>query len=224
MSTKDKIYSAYMNYVVRKNKEPKSVAHFCKKTGLSEKKFYKKFKDLDDLRSSIFARFHFHTMKVLHDSDDFGHLATQEKVLIYYFSFFEILNVNRPYVLYATKGAKHKAHVLKQLKRLRKEFITFIQHQNIKECPIPNEKMKSVHDKLLNEAMWGEFMMIFQFWLKDTSNSFEKTDILIEKSLAATFDMFDIEISPSVIDLFKFVYKEAKKGDQKDCLKYKCSK
>jgi hypothetical protein len=47
-----------------------------------------------------------------------------------------------------------------------------------------------------------------KFWLDDTSPSFEKTDIFIEKSVKASFDLIDTTPLKSIIDFGKFLYKE----------------
>jgi hypothetical protein len=47
-----------------------------------------------------------------------------------------------------------------------------------------------------------------KFWLDDTSPSFEKTDIFIEKSVNTSFDVLNIQPLKSVIDLGKFLFKE----------------
>jgi hypothetical protein len=214
-SKKDKIYSAYMDYVVKKHNEPKSVAHFCKKMGLSEKSFYKRFDDISELRNSIFSRFHYHTLKALHDSEDYDGLQTKDQVMVYYFSFFEILKLNEEYVHYALRKSKHKLNACHQLKEYRKDFINFIGEKKIRECIIPNHRVKTIHNRLVSESMWGELMFILQFWLKDKSKSSEKTDLMIEKTLTATFEMLEKEIPPSVIDFFKFVFKEQFKGGSK---------
>ena len=47
-----------------------------------------------------------------------------------------------------------------------------------------------------------------KFWLDDTSPAFEKTDVFIEKSVKASFDIMNIAPIKSVIDLGKFLFKE----------------
>jgi hypothetical protein len=47
-----------------------------------------------------------------------------------------------------------------------------------------------------------------KFWLEDTSSSFEKTDIFIEKSVNTSFDLLDIKPLKSIIDFGKFLFKE----------------
>jgi hypothetical protein len=51
-------------------------------------------------------------------------------------------------------------------------------------------------------------MLTLKFWLDDTSKSFEKTDIFIEKSINASFDLINISPLKSVVDLGKFLIKE----------------
>jgi hypothetical protein len=47
-----------------------------------------------------------------------------------------------------------------------------------------------------------------KFWLDDTSSSFEKTDIYIEKSVNTSFDIFNTKPLKSLIDFGKFIFKE----------------
>ena len=51
-------------------------------------------------------------------------------------------------------------------------------------------------------------MVTLKFWLDDESIGFEKTDLFIEKSIRATFDLIDITPLESVIDFGKFLIKE----------------
>ena len=47
-----------------------------------------------------------------------------------------------------------------------------------------------------------------KFWIDDTSSSFEKTDIFIEKSVNTSFDVLNIAPLKSLIDFGKFIFKE----------------
>ncbi|MNE93588.1 hypothetical protein D3C87_1812930 [compost metagenome] len=50
--------------------------------------------------------------------------------------------------------------------------------------------------------------MTLKFWLEDASPAFEKTDIFIEKSVKATFELMNITPIDSLIDFGKFIFKE----------------
>lgn len=225
MKKKDKLYTHYMDYVLRKHKEPKSVYHFCKKIDIEEKKFYKHFKDLEDLKNSIFKRFHEHTLMLLHENKGFQSASSEDQLLMYYYTFFEILLANRSYVVYASRQMSPKT--MSQLKPLRKEFKHFIGDLETRTTMIPNEKMAKAQSKFINETMWAQLLMILKFWLQDDSKSFEKTDVLIEKSVRATYDLFRIEPKQSVIDLGKFIIKEVFGDRDMNSMmmgKFKCSK
>jgi hypothetical protein len=45
--------------------------------------------------------------------------------------------------------------------------------------------------------------------MKDESKEFEKTDVYIEKSLRASFDLIEKNPFESLIDFGKFIYKES---------------
>ena len=51
---------------------------------------------------------------------------------------------------------------------------------------------------------------MLKFWLEDTSESFEKTDVFIEKSINTSFDLLDTKALKSMLDLGKFIFKEKK--------------
>ena len=52
-------------------------------------------------------------------------------------------------------------------------------------------------------------MLLMKFWLSDTSKGFEKTDALIEKSVNVVFEVFDNTRLDTILDLGKFLWKEA---------------
>ena len=62
-------------------------------------------------------------------------------------------------------------------------------------------------------AAWLQMLCIIRFWLKD-SNGFEKTDVIIEKSINTVFDLFETKPLDSLIDLGKFLWKEKKREQQ----------
>jgi len=63
---------------------------------------------------------------------------------------------------------------------------------------------------VFSEGAWIQFLFILKFWLEDTSKSFEKTDIIIEKSVNTVVDLLDTKPLESLLDLGKFLWKERK--------------
>ena len=54
-----------------------------------------------------------------------------------------------------------------------------------------------------------QFSFVLDFWLKDTSAGFEKTDEAIEKGLNVTFDLFQRSPLDNLFDYGKFLARNA---------------
>ena len=205
--TKDNLISWYMEFVLENNHDPKSVFSFAKENNFEEADFYKSYGSFEAIEQSIFSEFFNHTIKVLAKSEEYPEYDARNKLLSFYFTFFEILTANRSYVVYALKDTKDFKN-LKSLKHLRKDYKTFINNIGIEKIDLKQEQLEKIQDKTLQESSWIHLIITMKFWLDDTSTSFEKTDIFIEKSINARFDLMDIKPLKSIIDFGKFILKE----------------
>ena len=98
---------------------------------------------------------------------------------------------------------------LNQLKKMRHFFKDFV--NNIIQSDNPkNSKFKNATEPIYSEGSWVQFMFILKFWLEDNSKGFEKTDIIIEKSVNTVVDLLDTKPLDNIIDLGKFLWKERK--------------
>lgn len=196
-----------MEFVLENNHDPKSVFSFAKENNFEEVDFYKSYGSFEAIEQSIFSEFFNHTIKVLAKSEEYPEYDARNKLLSFYFTFFEILTANRSYVVYALKDTKDFKN-LKSLKHLRKDYKTFINNIGIEKIDLKQEQLEKIQDKTLQESSWIHLIITMKFWLDDTSTSFEKTDIFIEKSINARFDLMDIKPLKSIIDFGKFILKE----------------
>jgi hypothetical protein len=97
---------------------------------------------------------------------------------------------------------------LSVLKKLRTEFIDFVSGISLEKIDFKNDKVNEIQDKTISEGYWIQLLMVLKFWIDDESSNFEKTDVFIEKSVKASFDIQQIAPVKSVIDLAKFLWKE----------------
>ncbi|WP_299017393.1 TetR family transcriptional regulator C-terminal domain-containing protein [uncultured Polaribacter sp.] len=204
--TKDNLISWYMEFVLEHNHQPKSVFSFAKENNFEEGDFYKFYGTFEAIEESIFSEFFNNTIKVLAKSEEYPDYDARNKLLSFYFTFFEMLTANRSYVVYALKGQDLKK--LKNLKHLGKDFKTYIKNIGIEKIDLKEERLEKIQDKGIEESSWLHLLITMKFWLDDTSASFEKTDIFIEKSINARFDLMDIKPLKSIIDFGKFILKE----------------
>ena len=61
---------------------------------------------------------------------------------------------------------------------------------------------------VFSEGAWIQTLFLLKYWMDDNSAGFENTDIAIEKSVRAIFDVFDTQPLESVLDFGKFLWKE----------------
>jgi len=206
--TRDSIISAYMEYVLENEQTPKSVYKFSKEHNMTEQEFYSFFGSFDGLRNEIWNTFFDHSLKLIHKDKNFEGFSNQEKMLTFLFTFFEMLTANRSYVLFALKENKDMMKSLSQLKGLRirvKEFASELISEKNEE---KNLKILKQPVSVFSEGAWLQTLFILKYWMEDSSPSFEKTDIVIEKSVRAIFDVFDNTPLESVVDFGKFLWKD----------------
>jgi len=207
-STSTDLISYYMEYTLEHNAAPKSVYIFAKKYNFQEEIFYKYFGNFDALEQTIFKTFFDNTKTLLEKSDDYKSYESRNQLLSFYYSFFELLTANRSYVVYALEDNKNNLTKSKSLKGLKHSFTKYVESLNIPLLEIKQETLDKIQNTTLKETAWLQFSLTMKYWLKDTSPSFEKTDVFIEKSVNTSFDILNTKPIKSIIDLGKFLYKD----------------
>ena len=86
--------------------------------------------------------------------------------------------------------------------------MSFVDNLDLSESILPVEGLEKIQRKLINESAWIQLFLTIQFWLEDTSDSFEKTDIFIEKSINTSLELIENKFLKNAFDFGRFVYKE----------------
>ena len=206
--TKDKIVSMYMDYVLEHSEKPKSVYHFSKINDFTENEFYSFFGTNESIEKEIFKMFVDKTTELLSKNTDYENYDMKSKMLSFYFTFFEILTANRSYVVLVLKNQGNQLKKLMQLSELRNSFKNYLSEIITDDFRIQQEKLQNFQEKAFQETSWLQLLLTLKFWIEDDSPSFEKTDIYIEKSVKATFELMNISPLESLIDFGKFIFKE----------------
>jgi len=204
------IMAAYMNYVLNHDHIPNSVYKFCVEEDISEETYYELYGSLDAVRKAIWNAFHENTVMVLHKNKAYASYSNRDKMLTYYYTFFEVLKLNRSYVLFTLKehGTQYMLKSLEQLKGIRKHIKAFASELIDENNENKQLRITKHNTTIFSEGAWVQFLFILKYWMDDESPSFEKTDLIIEKSVNTVFDVFETTPLESVIDLGKFLWKE----------------
>lgn len=206
--SEEDIISWYMEYVLEHNDEPQSVYAFAKQNNFEEAKFYEYFGRIDAIERAVFKAFFDHSLKALEASEGYGNYDPRNKLLSFYFTFFEILSANRSYVVYALHRHKNKLEAFSSLSELKASFYQYIQDLGIELLDLKEDQLERIQNRGLQKSAWLQLLLTLKFWLDDSSSSFEKTDIFIEKSVNTSFDMLNVAPLKSLIDFGKFIFKE----------------
>ncbi|WP_375238896.1 TetR family transcriptional regulator C-terminal domain-containing protein [Aurantibacter sp.] len=202
------LFGFYMDYVLEHNEQPKTIYAFAKYNNFEESKFYQHFASFDALEKKIFKAFYDNTIIALQHSEDYPNFEPRDKLLSFYFTFFENLTANRSYVIYALQQHKNSLKSLQSLGSLKSSFAHYIKNLNIELIEVKQDTLEKIQNRGLTETAWLQLLITIKFWLDDSSNSFEKTDIFIEKSVNTSFDMLNVAPLKSLIDFGKFIFKE----------------
>lgn len=203
------IITLYMEHVLTEEHEPKTVYSFCKKNQIEESDFYTFFGSFDGLKQEIWNKFLENTITTLHNDASFGTYSPKNKLLTLYFTLFEVLTLNRSYVLYVLKDNKEGMRNLMQLKQIRKTFKEFVKN-NIATEELRSKSLSRITKPVYSEGAWIQFLLILKYWMDDNSKGFERTDIVIEKSVNTVVDLLDSQPLENIIDLGKFLWSERK--------------
>ena len=204
----DQIITLYMTDVLENNHAAANVYLFCKNNNIEETEFYTFFSSFKSVRQTIWVRFFENVLSTIEKDEAYNTYSDKNKLLAFYFTFFEILTLNRSYVMFSMKGNDKGLKNLEDLKQFRnhfKDFVAKLIHATDETKPATISKITK---PVFSEGAWLQFLFLLKFWMDDTSKGFEKTDIAIEKSVNTVVDLLDTKPLENLIDLGKFLWNE----------------
>lgn len=205
-STGQKIIEAYREYVLLNGEEPPSIFAFCKVLGISEAEFYERFNDFEQVADAFWTSVLTKVLDETQQEGEYDTYNTREKVLTFYYNFFEELKKHRSYALLSFRdsmAALKKERNLSQMKREYKYWIKDLIYRAQSDNEIASRsRLSETYDTLF----WYQFLFLLNFWRKDRSIGFEKTDAAIEKAVNLSFDLIEKNAIDSAFDFGKFMF------------------
>lgn len=204
---KAQILNAYQEYLLMKGENPASVYAFCKEIGIEESDFYQHFSDFEAVASEFWISSFKDSVERLMNSTEWEEFTVREKLLTFYYSFFETIKGSRSYASLTLKGSllgfKKEFADIKDLKEDFKKWIKSMIAEGQAQGEIAGRsKLSDLYDDLF----WYQFMFLLDFWRKDRSKGFERTDEAIEKAVNLSFDLIEKNALDSAFDFGKFIF------------------
>lgn len=207
--TEDKIFELYGDYLLNHGERPKNIYRFAKDNEFEEKDFYDYFSSFEQIEKSMLVNLFDKSVELASEINNSDEITSKEKLLNVYFIFFENMTMNRSLVMMILGNDKlHLAKISNQLKETHRQFVKTLDFNDWEMIQKAKDDLKNFHEKAREEALWIHLVSAIEFWKKDTSPSFEKTDIFIEKTIDTGFELMENEPLRKIVDLGKFLFKE----------------
>jgi hypothetical protein len=207
INNRENIIQAYIQHILEHGKEPVSVYKFAQSINMKEDEFYDHFTSFTSIKTAVWEKIILDTLHHMQSQEVYQEYSAKEKLLAFYFTLIEELKKYRSYLLALYENHMgFKKQVPLELKEFKKRFKEYCA-----EVVLEGKETEEIADRSFisdryEDALWLETMFILQFWLKDTSPAFEKTDVAIEKSVNLAFDLMGKSALDSFLDLAKFLY------------------
>jgi hypothetical protein len=205
MITAEELQNAYLDYVLTQGAEPKSVYIFAKENNLSEDEFYNFYGSFHGLEQSIWTDLSNKALTEVQNQEVWNQYSSREKALAFFYAFVELLKSKRSFVLYSLKNSGRSIGtpaILAGVKEVFNGFAASIIEQGVESGELTDRRFFTSKYK---DALWIQFGFILNFWAKDNSAGFEKTDEAIERGINVTFDLFEKSPLDSLFDYGKFM-------------------
>ena len=209
--SEEEIITFYMDYVVEHKCKPNSIEDFAQLHQFDDVIFYDYFTSFKDLEKTIYNVLFENSLAILKESPEYHSFSKKDKLLSLYFTFFENLSLNRAYIEITLKGLENQLKALSVFSKFRRSFISFIDELDLDTFNLNIDSIENIQKKTIKESAWIQFLFTMKFWLDDTSEAYEKTDVFIEKSINTSFELLETKSLHNIIDLAKFLYQEKMK-------------
>jgi hypothetical protein len=202
---KTKIINSYEDWILQHGTAPESVFLFCKKLKISERDFFQLFSDFKKVEAATVVSWFEKVVEDLQSQELYQSYSAREKILAIYFAFFESLLDHRSFVLSVFNEITNIKGNWARMELLRKRYV--LEMDGILKSAMLSgefEDRKFVSSRYA-DMLWLNFVFVFNFWVKDSSPGFERTDACIEKSLNLTFDLLARNTIDQLFDFGKFM-------------------
>lgn len=194
----------YVEFVLENNKRPVSVYRFMKYVGDKESVFYQMYPSMDLLEKDVWKDLFDETLNRLYNDEAYIQYSVREKLLGFYYTLIEVLKPRRSYVAFAGKHSFIASSYLEEFKKVfldftRKLVMEALTKEEIYDRPVITQKY--------NEALWGQLLFVLNFWIRDESEGFEKTDEAIDKAVNLSFDLMAKNPLDSLLEFGRYLLK-----------------
>jgi AcrR family transcriptional regulator len=204
MDNREKILTAFRDHVGRHGHAPASVLALCEPLGLLERDFYTEFGSLDALESAFWEDLFAKTLAAVASGPEWEGFGAKQRLLTLLFAFLEKSLDVRTVLLFRFKNLPPVSNPdwLRGMERRFKEWAAELVRHAIASGEIAERGRLG---GLYPQALYLHFRAVIDFYVKDTSPRYERTDAFVEKTVTLAFDLLRTQAIDSAFDLLRFL-------------------
>ena len=205
MEIQQQLIDAYKHLAIEKGILPVSQKEIAVAAGLEVEDFAECFPNLDAIQEVVWVQSLRATLELLENSEEYVQYSTREKMLAFYFTFFEKLDGEHDFLRLFEPKVGIWNYNPTFLTKFKVAFLSFVE-EIIKE----GLDSKEIADRLMMGSAyggwhWPQMMFLLNKWMEDSSEGHVITDQAIEKSVNLGFDVMGRNVLDSAFDFAKFM-------------------
>ncbi|MEM7394566.1 MAG: hypothetical protein AAF492_19705, partial [Verrucomicrobiota bacterium] len=194
--------SRYAEHILEHGQPPPSVFKFCKEHDLEERAFYDVFPGFPAVEAAIWADLVDRTRKVLEADPDFSGYPSQQKILAFFYTFLEQALDHRSFMLARFPGVKPLDRALGRMVCRYRDLAESWLQEGVESGEIAK---RGRLNKTYQHALGFHLLLVIDFWLKDESSQFQRTDAYIEKTVRLVGELMRTQAADATVDLVRFL-------------------
>ncbi|MGC6465482.1 MAG: TetR family transcriptional regulator C-terminal domain-containing protein [Akkermansiaceae bacterium] len=202
--SKAELTEAYLSHLLEHGKAPASVYHFCKELEIEERQFYQCASSFKALEGSVWKELFEKTHSVLEADGDYPEYPVRQKLAAFYYTFFEVALNHRSFIELRFAGFPGglACPSLKGFREAFEGYVNGLVNEGLESGEVANRgKLSGTYAR----AFFAQWVFIVDFWLKDESDQFSRTDALIDKSVSLALDAVGSQVIDSAFDMLRFL-------------------
>jgi hypothetical protein len=204
MEKREKILHGFRDHVARHGLPPGSVLALCEPLGLGEVDFYNEFGSLEALESAFWEDLFTKTLAAAESGVEWQGFSARQRMLAFLYAFLEKSLALRTVLLFRFRGLSPMCNPdwLQGMERRFKEWASELLSGGASAGEIAERGRLA---KLYPSALYLLLRAVIDFYVKDTSPRYERTDAFVEKSVNLAFDLMCTQAIDSAFDLLRFL-------------------
>ncbi len=202
-----RIRAAYREYLLRHGTPPPTVYALAQELGLTESAFYEQYATFEAIDRDLFRAFIDNARRRAEATAEYAAYSTREKLLAFYYSLIEDLRDERSYIrLKNQQRPFFNRPTPVYLQDAKTQFELYVEDLLIEGRLSKEVVRRAFLSEQYPTGFWYQLTFLLDFWLKDNSTNFERTDEAIEKAVTLSFDLIGRNPIDSAVEFARFMW------------------